>query len=51
MKRALDGIEALKQEVDTLMDGAAAAPQSGQLPLLDDDDLRSVAHDLVEDRK
>ncbi len=44
-------ITALKQEVDTLMDGVAAAPQNGQLPLLGDDDPRSVASDLVENRK
>lgn len=50
-------ITALKEEIDTLMDGAAAAPQAGQLPLLGDDELRFVpgSHfsdsDLVEDRK
>ncbi len=44
-------ITALKEEVESLMDGAAAAPQSGQLPLLGDDELRRVARDLVEDRK
>ncbi len=44
-------ITALKEEVESLMDGAAAAPPSGQLPLLGDDELRLVAGDLVEDRK
>ena len=50
-------ITALKEEVESLLDGAAAAPASGQLPLLGDDELRLVARsrlsgrDLVKDRK
>ncbi len=44
-------ITALKEEVESLLDGAAASPKSGQLPLLGDDELGLVAADLVEDRK
>ena len=44
-------ITALKEEIDTLMDGAAAVPPSGQLSLLGDDELGPVAVDMVEERK
>ncbi len=44
-------ITALKEEVESLLDGAAALPKSGQLSLLDDRELELPAADLVEDRK
>lgn len=44
-------ITALREEVESLMDGTGAPPPRGQLPLLGDDELRLVARDLVEDRK
>jgi transcriptional repressor NrdR len=43
-------ITALKEEVESLMDGAAAAPRGGQLPLLEDEEPGLSGVSLAEDR-
>lgn len=55
--REFADITAMKEEIESLMDGVAASPKNGQLSLLGDDELRFVpgshfsGSDLVEDRK
>lgn len=49
--REFADITVLKEEIDTLMDGAAASPPSGQLSLLGDDEFNPVTGNRAEGRK